>query len=170
MPELTIVATAGRNKHGQRLSRVKCGCGNEFICREDSVKQGRTKSCGCTRVGGRKAKPVEKPTPVSTAEITSAFERGTPQWFDEQISRLEQTAIACEKRRDILAAQLAEQPDTDLDTHKKWNTEATNARKMRQEIARLQMAKSKAETSVKKDTRTQAEINREKIAALKGTQ
>jgi hypothetical protein len=63
---------------------------------------------------------------------------------------------------------LAAAESTDLDVHQKWNTEATTARRLRQEIARLQTAKDKAETGTKKDTRTQAEITRDKIAALQG--
>jgi hypothetical protein len=39
---------------------------------------------------------------------------------------------------------------------------------LRQEIARLEIAKDHAETATKKDNRTQAEITREKIAALRG--
>jgi len=95
-------------------------------------------------------------------------ERGTPAWYVEQIAGKEAAAIAAEKRANDLEAQIAGADATDLDVHKKWNTEATTARKLRQEIDRLMGAKDKAETAVVKDARSQAEITRDRIRALKG--
>jgi hypothetical protein len=179
MQKLTLLGSAGRNKHGQALVRVKCSCGSpDFTTREDSFKQGRTTSCGCSRPGRRKAKPQPGPTP--TASISSATAPAvaptqpapalTPAWFAQQIAGKEAAAVAAEKRANDLEQKLARQDYTDLETHKQWNTEATTARKLRQEIARLKTAKDKAETGEKKDTRTQAEITRDKIAALRGQQ
>ena len=44
---LTVLKCAGKNKHGYYLWLCKCGCGNEKIISGHSLKQGRTKSCGC---------------------------------------------------------------------------------------------------------------------------
>jgi hypothetical protein len=91
----------------------------------------------------------------------------TPEWYAQQIAGKEAAAVAAEKRANDLERKLASQDYTDLETHKQWNTEATTARKLRQEIARLKSAKDKAETGVKKDTRTAAEITRDRIRTLR---
>jgi hypothetical protein len=175
MQKLTLIGPAGRNKHHQALVLVKCSCGTpEFTTREDSFKQGRTTSCGCARPGRRKAK-VPTPCPVisSPAQAPAAPAQAapalTPDWYAQQISGKEAAAVAAEKRANDLEEKLAHQDHTDLETHKQWGTESTTARKLRQEIARLKTAKDKAETGEKKDTRTQAEITRDKIAALRGS-
>jgi len=152
---------------------VQCSCGSPaFECREDSFKQNRTTSCGFCRKGGRKVRPAPvpatKPEPITTPEITSAFEYGSPAWYQEQIDGKKAAALAAEKRCNDLEEELAAAETTDLDTHKRWNAESTTARKLRAEIARLMTAKDKAETAKHKDTRTQAEITRDKIAALRG--
>jgi hypothetical protein len=171
--KLTLLAQKGRNKHGQRLVLVQCSCGSPaFECREDSFKQNRTTSCGFCRKGGRKHKPapVLAPinAPVPVPEVVSVFEYGSPAWYEEQIAGKKAAALAAEKRCNDLEEELAAAVTTDLDTHKRWNAESTTARKLRAEIARLMTAKDKAETGEKKDTRTQAEITRDKIAALRG--
>jgi hypothetical protein len=180
MPQkLTLLGPAGRNTHKQALVRVKCSCGSpEFTCRADSFKQGRTSSCGCSRPGRRKAKlqPARMTTPAISSATTPAVAPTqaapalTPEWYAQQITGKEAAAVAAEKRANDLEEKLATQDYTDLETHKQWNTEATTARKLRQEITRLKTAKDKAETGEKKDTRTQAEITRDRIAALRGQQ
>jgi len=170
---LTILAEHGRDEHGFRLVRVKCACGSpEFIVRQSSVKSGNTKSCGCLQ--GKKRKPnalkfAKTTDPVPAPEVVSTFEYGSPAWYQEQIDGKKAAAIAAEKRCNDLEEELAAAETTDLDTHKRWNAESTTARKLRAEIARLMTAKDKAETATKKDTRTQAEITRDKIAALRGS-
>lgn len=171
--KLTFLGAAGRNKHGQALVRVQCSCGSpEFTCREDSFKQERTTSCGFCRKGGkRKAEQVtapkaeQKPTP----EVESKFRRGTPQWFDDEIRRIDAAATASENRARFLELEIAVQEATDLPTHKRWNTEHSTASKMREHIARLQIAKANAETATVKTQKTHTEINREKIAVLRGS-
>jgi hypothetical protein len=171
--KLTLLGPAELNKHQQACVRVQCSCGSpEFVVRADSFKQGRTTSCGFCRKGGRR---VNKPTPATpvveqkvTPEVASSFTRGTPQWYSAEIGRMEGTALASENRARFLELKLAEQTATDLDTHKRWGTETTTARKLRQEIARLMTARDKAETGMKKDSRTAAEITRDRIKALKG--
>lgn len=178
MQKLTLLGTAGRNKHGQSLVRVKCSCGSPaFTCREDSLKQGRTTSCGCSRPGRRKPKAkaailtalISSPVPPAVAPH-APIPALTPEWYAQQIAGKEAAAVSAEKRANDLEQKLASQDYTDLETHKQWNTEATTARKLRQEIARLKTAKDKAQTGTKKDTRTQVEITRDKIAALRGGQ
>jgi hypothetical protein len=170
--KLAILGPAARNKHGQACVRVQCSCGSpEFVVREDSFKQGRSTSCGFCRKGGRKvSKPAPAPVvePKATPEIESTFVRGCPEWFADEIARLEAAALSAENRARFLEIQLAQQEHTDLDTHKRWHTERKTAHALRQEIARLSIAKANAETATKKDTRTQAEITRDKIAALSG--
>jgi|ERR1700734_3591148 hypothetical protein len=179
--KLTLLRPDGRNKHGQRLVRLQCSCGSpEFTCREDSFKQGRTTSCGCSRPGGRKHAPKPQPAQISApvaacAPTPAAVEspRGTPAWFVEQIAIKEAAALTLEKQANDLEAEMkrvgiqsweagSEPPD------KLWNRATTTAKKLRQEIARLMTEKDKSETGTKKDTRTQAEITRDRIRALKG--
>jgi len=176
--KLTFIAPAGLNAHRQKLVRVRCECGVEFECREDAYKSGRTKSCGCTRTGGRKrAAQSSAPQPEQpkseqniVPEIESKFKRGTPQWFDDEIARIDAAATASENRARFLELEIATQESTDLPTHKCWATENTTANKMRQAISRLQIAKANAETATTKTAKSQAEINREKIASLRGGQ
>lgn len=40
----------GRTSNGMKLVLCICDCGNEKIIRENSVKSGRTLSCGCLRI------------------------------------------------------------------------------------------------------------------------
>jgi hypothetical protein len=168
--KLTILGPAPRNKHGQACVRVQCDCGShEFAARKDSVESGNTKSCGCMPRAHKKPAPPE-PRPAPPTPVAPAPPALTPEWYAQQISGKEAAAVAAEKRANDLEQLLAEQICTDLTTHKEWNTEATTARKLRQEIARLKTAKDKAETGTKKDTRTQVEITRDKIAALRGGQ
>lgn len=176
MQKLTLIGPAGRNKRHQALVLVKCSCGSpEFTTRADSFKQGRTTSCGCARPGRRRAKTVVNVSSASPATNAPAAPplvapALTPEWYAQQIAGKEAAAVAAERRANDLEKNLAEQTCTDLETHKQWNTEATTARKLRQEIARLKSAQDKAETGTKKDTRTQVEITRDKIAALRGGQ
>jgi len=169
--KLTILGPAPRNKHGQAMVRVQCDCGShEFVARKDLVESGNTKSCGCLKHAHKKPAPLApRPAAPSPTEGNSAPAL-TPAWYAKQIAGKEAAAVAAEKRANDLEEKLAGQDYTDLETHKQWNTEATTARKLRQEIARLKTAKDKAETGEKKDTRTLAEINRDKIAALRGGQ
>lgn len=44
---LTFVAEAGRNRHGQKLWRCQCQCGQEITTLASAVRTGHTKSCGC---------------------------------------------------------------------------------------------------------------------------
>jgi hypothetical protein len=110
--------------------------------------------------------PIEKKN--ITPEIESTFERGTPQYFDAEIESRQATATSAENRARFLRLELAAQTTTDLDAIKKWTAESTLARKLREEIARLQIQKADAETAITKDERSQADITKEKIAALKG--
>lgn len=157
--------------------RVQCSCGSpEFIVRADSYKQNRSTSCGFCRKGGRKvAKQVptleiEQPklAAIIAPQIASGFEHGSVAYFDDEIRRKTDDLIATENRIRFLEQERAQQTTTDLTTHKCWTTETASAHKLEQQIARLQIQKANAETSVKKDTRTQAEVNRDRIRALQG--
>jgi hypothetical protein len=171
--KLALIAPAGRNKHGQRLVSVKCSCGSpEFTVREDSFKQERTTSCGFCRKGGkRKAEPIvepkveQKPTP----ELESTFERGSVAWFDDEISRKEAALISNENHIRFLELEIAQQDETNLDTLKKRKAESTSANDLRQEISRLRIEKANAETAQQKDTKSAAELVKDRIAALKGS-
>jgi hypothetical protein len=165
---LTILGTAGRNRHGQRLVLLQCSCGSPaFACREDSFKQGRTKSCGCSRPGKQTQKPLLVTAPNTEQEIASAFERDSPAWFAEKISSAIAAAETAEQHVQDLQAEIAASKTTDLDLIKKWTAESKIAHGLRQAIARFQTAKDKAETGTKKDSRTSAEIMKAKIDALK---
>ncbi len=171
---LTAIIPAGRNKHGQRLVSATCACGNVFEARHDNVKSGKTQSCGRCGKPEKKSAPTtaltieqQKPEQKLVLEVESKFKRGTPQWFDDEIARIDAAATASENRARFLELEIASQETTDLPTHKCWNTESSTAHKMREAIARLQIAKANSETATKKTAKTQTEINRERIAALR---
>jgi hypothetical protein len=59
------LGTIGTNPHKQAVWLVSCVCGNERLVRGDSLRLGRTKSCGClndevrrSRLLGRLKSPV----------------------------------------------------------------------------------------------------------------
>lgn len=162
MPTLTLITNAGKNKHGQRLVTVQCSCGSApFICREDSFKQGHTKSCGCTR-SIRKLK-----TASVTQSVQAVFvDERTAASFDEIIAAKECAALSADKRAHALEQKMSSQDSTDLDTHKAWNTESATARKLRQEIARLKVARDKAANVAAKTGKTHAQTTREIITQL----
>ena len=173
MPTLTFVSEAGRNKHKQRLVLVQCSCGSPaFICREDSFKQKHTTSCGCMRNGKQTAKSAptnepQKPAPI----VESNFERGSVAWLTDEIARKEADLIAAENRARFLEHERKQQTTTDLDTHKRWTVETATVFKLDQQIARLKIQKSKAETAtVNNTTKSVAELKKEKLAAMKGKQ
>jgi hypothetical protein len=160
---MKILTENGRNKHGQRCVKAECACGVVFDAIYNNIKNGRTKTCGkCGKPQTRKIKPEIPP------EVKSEHAYGSVAWFDERIAVKKAAAIQSENRAAALEAKLAVQEFTDMETHKAWNTEASDARKLRAEILRMITARDKVETGTKKDTRTQAEITRDKIASLKG--
>ena len=44
---LTVIERCPRNKHGQDMWLCKCDCGKEKVINGQSLRRGRTKSCGC---------------------------------------------------------------------------------------------------------------------------
>lgn len=44
--------TEGSKKHYRYYYKCRCSCGKEFIAREDGIKNGHTKSCGCLQRKG----------------------------------------------------------------------------------------------------------------------
>lgn len=180
MITLTLLGTAGRNTHGQRLVRLKCSCGSpEFTCREDSYKQGRTRSCGCARRGGRqRPKPTSiAPVPASAPALTpvevNPHERGSVAWLKWEIASKTATAIAAEKdarefeakvrENGIQSAEFGTEPPDRL-----WIRATNMAKKLWEQIARLNAELAKAETGTISNKKTAAEIVKEKVAALRG--
>lgn len=45
--KLTIIAKAGRNKHGAQLWWCQCDCKEYIILKKDAFTNGNTQSCGC---------------------------------------------------------------------------------------------------------------------------
>jgi hypothetical protein len=158
---MKILSEAGRNKHGQKLVRAECACGAVITVREDSVKSGHTKSCSNCR-----KRPVKKTTPKVTTDCASSFERGSVAWLDDQIKSKERAALAAEVRVKDLQAALADSESTDLDLLKKWTAESSAFEKLNHQIARLQIQKAKAQTSVATEYKTAKDLMREKIKAL----
>lgn len=63
---LTVLSEAGRTKSGGATWRCKCLCGNEVIVSSDSLRSGKTQSCGCIKQEQRLAQKVhgEVHTPI----------------------------------------------------------------------------------------------------------
>ncbi len=160
-----LAEEVGKNKHGQKLVRAECACGNTFIAREDNVKSGRTKRCENCR-----KKPAKKTIPEVIPEIVSQFERGSVAFLADEIARKDSALISSENRIRFLELESKDQTATNLDTLKKKKAEATFANDLRQEIAQLRIAKSNAETAVVKEHKSAAEMNRDRVRALKGEQ
>lgn len=51
--QLTVLSELGFNSHGKKLWRVLCDCGKESIKIASSVRNGKTRSCGCLAASGR---------------------------------------------------------------------------------------------------------------------
>src|SRR5208337_1936546 len=113
-------------------------------------------------------KPDVKHESVITPEVVSSFERETPAWFADEIARKKTALISAENHIRFLELEIAQQESTNLDTLKKRKAEASAANDLRHEISRLEIQKANSETATVKDERTQAEITRDKIKALKG--
>jgi hypothetical protein len=166
--KLTLLGPAARNKHGQACVRVQCSCGSpEFVVRKDSFDQNRSTSCGFCRRGGRKVKtaPVTAPViaPVPAPESTPHFKRGTPDWYADQIASKEAAALVLE-----IDIKKLQESITDLLVLKAWTAECAAFDKLNHQISRLMTAKDKAETGTVKSNKTQAELTKERIAALRG--
>jgi hypothetical protein len=165
---MKILSEAGRNKHGQRLVRVECACGRivEPVI-YNNIKNGRTKTCGKCHLPLTPKAVVVSETEI-TPEIASQHERGSVAWLSDEISRKERALVSAENHIRFLELQIIQQESTDLDTLKKRKTEATSANDLRGEIARLRNEKDSKETGVVKVAKSQAELTRERIAALEG--
>jgi hypothetical protein len=158
---------SGRNKHGQALARVQCDCGRIFEPLENNIKRGRTKSCGhCTDPA-----PIATPVTVAKVEPDIAFglEYGSVAWLNAHIESKIAAARSADSRLKELQDSLAVAEMTDLTLLKCWTAESAAFEKLTQQIARLQMQKDKLETGTVKSDKTQAEITRDKIAALRGS-
>jgi hypothetical protein len=46
---LSVIENSGADHRGKRLWRCLCLCGNERVTTADKLREGRVKSCGCTR-------------------------------------------------------------------------------------------------------------------------
>lgn len=48
--KLIVIERRGSDSKGQALWLVRCDCGNEKVLRGHDLTQGKTKSCGCSRI------------------------------------------------------------------------------------------------------------------------
>jgi hypothetical protein len=51
---LTFVQEAGVNKHGKKLWKLKCSCGEYTVATASQVRSGKTKSCGHLKSAGNR--------------------------------------------------------------------------------------------------------------------
>src|SRR6266403_941772 len=97
---MKILTDSGRNKHGQRLVRVECACGNIFEAIYNNIKRARTKTCGhCGKPNPQPAPAVTTP-PTAAAPVSvevNPHERGTVAWLKWEIATKTATAIDLEK-------------------------------------------------------------------------
>ncbi|MGD0510080.1 MAG: hypothetical protein ABSA27_19935 [Terriglobales bacterium] len=132
---------SGRNKHGQALARVQCDCGRIFEPLFNNVKRGRTKSCGhCSDPAPVTAQPTVIEIPPETA---STLERGSVAYLNDEIKRRIASLISTENQIRFLDGETAQQDATNLDTIKKRKAAAAYAKDLQQEIAALQVQKTK---------------------------
>ena len=168
---LTIINTNfGRDKQGHRLVQARCACGNLFTPFWANVKSGRTKSCGHCGTS-MPSKSPNKPEAQIQAATESEFQRGTPQWFDEQIQLKTVASLMLEKQANELEQKMAKEGITSFapgeePADRLWSRAVTTAHKLRQQITRLETEKAKAETARKKDERTARQVAQDKIEAL----
>ncbi len=124
------------------------------------------------RSGKKTAKPApkveQKPEQNLTPIVESTCERGSIAWFDDEISRRDAALIKYEDHIRFLDTESAQEDAVNLDTLKKRKAASGYANDLRQEIARIRIEKANAETAVKKDDKSAAQITKERIAALKG--
>jgi ribosomal protein L13 len=66
--KLTVIESAGSDKHKKRLWRCKCDCGNEVIVIASHLRSGNTKSCGRCGMIDLTGKRFGKLTVVGSAE------------------------------------------------------------------------------------------------------
>ena len=52
--QLTFVQEAGVNKHGKKLWKLKCSCGEYTVAIASQVRSGKTKSCGHLKSAGNR--------------------------------------------------------------------------------------------------------------------
>ncbi len=178
---LQLLGDAPRNQQGQACVRLQCSCGSpEFVCRADSYKQGRTRSCGCARRGGRqRPKPADTPivvaahasaSPLAPVEV-NPHERNSVAWYKWEIATKTATEIDLEtearkfeaivRENGIQVCEFGSEPPDRL-----WIRATNMAKKLHEQIARLNTELAKAETGTKKESKTQAEIVADKLAAL----
>lgn len=50
--KLTVISEEGKNKHGMKLVRCRCECGNEKTVILKDLLRGHTRSCGCIQTEG----------------------------------------------------------------------------------------------------------------------
>ncbi len=55
MKPLKVIKVVAITQARQKIVMVECHCGNVFYTWQQSVNNGNTKTCGCSRPGGRKA-------------------------------------------------------------------------------------------------------------------
>jgi hypothetical protein len=55
----TVLKRAGSDIHNHPNWLCRCICGTEKLVSASSLQQGRSKSCGCTKVGPRRKRPFE---------------------------------------------------------------------------------------------------------------
>ena len=168
----TLIENFARNKHGQRVDRLQCDCGNIFDAIYNNVKRGRTKSCGHCGKPERKPAPVIAPEAAPPVEV-NPHKRNSIAWLKWEIASKTATAIDLEKEAREFEAKVREtgiQP-AEYGTEppdRLWIRAQNMANKLWQQIARLNTELQKAETSTTKSTKSAAELTKEKIAALRG--
>src|SRR3989442_767538 len=50
--KLTVIGSAGSNKHQKRIWHCRCDCGGESVGATGTLRSGLTKSCGCEQTSG----------------------------------------------------------------------------------------------------------------------
>lgn len=80
---LTVLSYAGKDKSKHSLWLCECSCGNTKIISSNSLKQGRTKSCGCLDIEKHKSNPNRTTHGLHTHRLYRIWKKMKSRCYNE---------------------------------------------------------------------------------------